>query len=321
MTNSEIQSLPEREFDALTRVAGPLLGVPVAWLVLTDSGKACFKSQVGLNPSDLERGLAFCAQAHESGALLVCEDLSQDARFAQQAWVSDREGPRLRFYAGMPIVEPSGQALGTLAVADVRPRGLTVVQHAALIDLTSLALAALQGRRHAVQLSHLATTDHLTGISNRAQFDLALEVELRHAMRTGESFSVLCMDLDGFKEINDGFGHAAGDEVLCEVSRRLTQQVRLGDVLARFGGNQFGVVMRHGAQDSAQVLARRIVKAVSQPLNLSTGDTVGVGISVGIAAYTDAVASMATMLAQADQALYKAKKQNERRWNMFVGGR
>jgi diguanylate cyclase (GGDEF)-like protein len=206
-------------------------------------------------------------------------------------------------------------------VADTQPRLLTEAQRAALKDLSILAMTTLEARRRARLLSRQAMTDHLTGISNRAPFDLALDVEMRHAMRTGEPFTVLCMDLDGFKEINDGFGHAAGDEVLREVSQRLIQQVRLGDVLARLGGDEFGVVMRHGAQDSAEVLAKRIVSAVSKPITLSSNDTVGVGVSVGIAAYTDAVESVRALLAQADQALYQAKKQNERRWKMFVGGR
>lgn len=312
---------PEREFDVLARLASQLCGASMAWVAFMDEGRLWFKAWHGMDATDRDRDLSLCAHTlgQAGGEPLVSEDLRLDARFEQHPCVIG--DPHLRFYAGASIVDGEGHALGTIAVADTEPHMLTEAQRQALKDLSVMAMTVLEGRQRARQLSHLAKTDHLTGVANRAQFDLALDVEMRHAMRVGEPFTVLCMDLDGFKEIVDGFGHAAGDAVLCEVSRRLNQQVRLGDVLARLGSDEFGVVMRHGAKESAEVLARRIVRAVSQPINLPTGDTVGVGISVGIAAYNDSVESVRSLLAQADQALYDAKKQNERRWKMFVGGR
>ena len=111
----------------------------------------------------------------------------------------------------------------------------------------------------------------------------------------------------------------AGDEVLCEVARRLREQVRLGDVLARIGDDEFGIVMRHGGEESAQGLAPRIVRSVTQPIALSDGDEVGVGVSVGMAGYDDSVESVAKLLSQAEQALFEAKQENRRRWKMFVG--
>lgn len=287
-----LDTAPEPEFDGLARLAAQLCGTPLAWVAFMDEERLWCKASIGLDDTEWPRDLDLCASE-----------------------------PGLRFQASAPIVDVQGHALGMVAVGDTVPHELSKAQQAGLQDLASLVVAMLESRQRARQLSHLAKTDHLTGIANRAQYDLALDVEMRHSMRTGEPFTVLCMDLDGFKEIVQGFGHGAGDEVLCEVTRRLTQQVRLGDVLARLGSDEFGVVMRHGAKDSAEVLARRIVRAVAQPIELNSGDTVGVGISVGIAAYDDSVVSVPSLLAQADQALYDAKKQNERRWKMFVGGR
>ncbi|MBC7702063.1 sensor domain-containing diguanylate cyclase, partial [Aquabacterium sp.] len=313
-----LDTAPEAEFDALARLAAQLAGVPLAWVAFIGEDRLWCKSSLGLDGSEWHQGLSLEDAGGLHGAV-ACQDLKCDLRFEAHAWVAGEPG--LRFYAGAPIVDAGGHALGTIAVADIQPRTFTDGQMSALQDLATLAMAVLDGRQRARQLSHLAKTDHLTGIANRAQFDLALDVEIRHSMRAGEPFAVLCMDLDGFKEIVGGFGHAAGDAVLCEVSRRLNQQVRLGDVLARLGSDEFGVVMRHGAKDSAEVLAKRIVRSVCQPITLPTGDAVGVGISVGIAAYSDEVESVRSLLAQADQALYEAKKQNERRWKMFVGGR
>lgn len=313
-----VDTPPELAFDALARLAAHSLDAPMAHVALMDADRLWLKASVGPQPPQMDRRTALCAHTMvHPEAPMVVPDLHADSRFAHHPLVT--HGPMLRFYAGAPVVDAQGLVLGTVAVMDTRPRQLSLAQRSALLDLATLTMQSLEGRQHALQLAQMAMTDPLTGLSNHAQFKQALDVELSHAMRTGEPFTALCMDLDGFKAVNDGFGHAAGDEVLCEVSRRLRQQVRLGDVLARFGGDEFGVVMRHGAKDSAQVLAKRIVKAVSAPITLSSGDVIGVGISIGMAAYTDAVASVGTLLAHADQALYDAKKQNEKRWKMFVG--
>ena len=228
-------------------------------------------------------------------------------------------GPRLRFYAGAPLVDVSGAVLGTLAVLDTQPREFTAAQQAALLDCAALVMCALRARHQTHQLKHLALSDHLTGLANRAHFERVLEAEFARAVRQDEPFTLLLLDLDGFKAVNDGFGHPAGDETLKEISQRLLTQVRAGDVLARLGGDEFGIVMRDGPTEAAQALARRIVRAVSQPIRLSTGDEVGVGVSVGMAAYANDVMSVRKLVTQADQALYEAKKQNERRWKMFVG--
>ena len=119
------------------------------------------------------------------------------------------------------------------------------------------------------------------------------------------------MDLDGFKSVNDNLGHAAGDEVLREVGHRMMEQIRAEDLLARFGGDEFGLLLRQDGDDAVDALARRIIDTVNEPIKLSTGDTVSVGISIGISKYTNTVNSVKNLLSQADDALYRAK-QNKR---------
>ena len=311
---------PETDFDALTRLAAHALASPIAVIGLMDSDRLWFKSRVGLSAPQLDRQVAFCSHTStQPGQPLIIPDLLADPRFTEHPLVTG--GPGLRFYAGAPLVDVSGAVLGTLAVLDTAPRAFTDQQQSALLDFAGLVMCALRARHQAHQLKHLAMTDHLTGLANRVHFERALEAEFGRAVRQGEPFTLLLLDLDGFKAVNDGFGHAAGDETLKEVSQRLLTQVRAGDVLARLGGDEFGIVMRDGPAESAQALARRIVRAVSQPIKLSSGDEVGVGVSVGMAAYADDVMSVRKLVSQADQALYEAKKQNERRWKMFVGMR
>jgi diguanylate cyclase (GGDEF)-like protein len=302
---------PELEFDALTRLAAHTFQAPIAVVAMMDADRLWFKSKLGLDIPQLDRKVAFCAHAIvRPREPLVIPDLLADARFVDNPLVA--QAPHLRFYAGAPIVDGSGHALGTIAVIDAQPRPFSQSQREALIDLSALVVTALQARRRAMDLQRLAMTDHLTGIGNRARFDKALISELKYSMRTGDVFSLLTMDLDGFKGVNDTHGHQAGDEVLTEVARRLTALVREGDVLARLGGDEFGIVVRNGSRVTTASLAKRIASSVGEPVTLSGGESVTIGVSVGIAEYSDDVAMPATLLARADQELYRAKEQAQR---------
>ncbi|MHB1300079.1 MAG: GGDEF domain-containing protein [Burkholderiales bacterium] len=293
---------PEVDFDALTRVAAHSFDTPVAVVGLMDSDRLWFKSKLGLEVPQLDRRIAFCAHALMlPDQLLVVEDLTRDPCFMDNPLVTGP--PHLRFYAGAPLNDAQGYALGTIAVVDNKPRMFGEMHRDVLHDLATLAMTALESRRRSIQLAQLALTDHLTGLSNRAEFDRALA----RAVQTDSTFFLLLMDLDGFKAINDRFGHAAGDEVLCEVAGRLRGQFRAEDVLSRLGGDEFGAVVSSGK--SAKMLVRRITEAVCAPIALSSGDTLCVGISVGIASCTRAVDSPISLLAQADQALYRRKRE------------
>lgn len=301
---------PEVDFDTLTRIAIQALNAPAAVIGLMDSNRLWFKSQIGLGVPQLDRQIAFCAHAiMRPDEPLIVEDLTKDPRFQSNPLVL--QAPNLRFYAGAPLIDRNGYVLGTIAIVDTLPRQFDDAQRALLCDLSTLVITALEGRHRANILNHLATTDYLTGLANRVQFEKTLNSEISHATRTGESFSIFFMDLDGFKAVNDTLGHSAGDEVLCEVGHRMSTQIRTEDLLARFGGDEFGILLRQSGDDSTETIARRIIDTVSKPITLSTGDTVTVGISIGISKYTNTDDSLATLLSHADDALYIAK-QNKR---------
>ena len=311
---------PALEFDGLTRLTAHALHAPMAVLGLLDNDRLWFKSRVGLPMSEVPLAFSVCHSGHGQGSgPVVVPDLLADARFVHNPWVCGE--PHVRAFAGQPLSNPQGQVIGSLAVLDTRARPFSSEEIQALEDLSRLAESALHSRLLTGQLQQLALSDPLTGLSNRAQFDRGLQAELGHAMRGEDIFALLLLDLDGFKAINDGFGHAAGDEVLCEVARRLCQQLRAGDTLARLGGDEFGLILRQATVAGARALANRIIRRVGEPLTLSSGDVVGVGVSVGIAVYSANIASTRTLLAQADQALYQAKRHNARRWSLFLGGK
>ena len=312
-----LDTAPEVEFDVTTRVAASLFNTPIALVALMDRDRLWFKARHGLDVAQLDREIAFCAHAiARPDELLVINDLQQDARFADNPLVHG--GPGIRFYAGAPLRDPNGLALGTLAVLATEPREFDDHQRALLLDLSVSVMTAIESRHRAQMLKQMATTDSLTGVANRIQFQSALALELRHAQQAEQSVAVLYMDLDGFKGVNDSLGHGAGDAVLREVARRLSAQLRQGETLARMGGDEFALVMRGGVDLRAvEALAERIVEALRRPVILPGGKTVSVGVSVGIALKDARVADVASLIEEADHALYKAKSQVVQRWATF----
>lgn len=307
-----LDSPPDVDFDALARVAAYALDAPVALVGLMDSNRVWFKSRLGLDIPQLDRDVAFCAfAAMQSNEVLVIGDLQQDPRFKDNPLVSDP--PHLRFYAGAPLVDPNGYVLGTVAVVDTQLRTFNEKQRTVLYDLSLLVMTALENRRHSLLLAKMALTDYLTGVANRAQFDRALKSEMAHAKRTGEPFSVFCLDLNGFKDINDRHGHPSGDEVLCEVARRLQKLVRTEDTLSRIGGDEFGMVIRESTESSVRALSKRIRQAMVVPVELSCGDSVEIGVSIGMASYNQKIESPYALLAHADSELYLAKRRNSKK--------
>ena len=156
------------------------------------------------------------------------------------------------------------------------------------------------------QLKHLAFHDSLTGVANRALFDDRLQHAVARANRTQESLAILFLDLDGFKFVNDELGHAAGDTVLVEVAKRLQRCLRATDTLARFGGDEFAILIEgDGAADTIATRSR-IEGVLSEPF-AAGGKTFRIQASIGIAVSSFGGTEAIELLAEADAAMYAAK--------------
>lgn len=312
---AQLEIAPDAELQSAARVAAQIASAPIAFVALFGAAVPSFRACVGIEPRRLDRAFALRAHAGEGESPLTVIDgaaLDADAVLGGLAG-----GARPRLYAGVALRDASGAALATLGVLDPAARELDASQRAGLLDLAEVVRGALLARQRLDALAREATHDALTGLASRKPFEQALQVELHHSMRTGEPFTLLRLSIDGICDIRNGFGNADADGALREVAARVAKRVRLGDVFARLGGNEFAIVMRHGAASAAEVLATRIVGAVREPLTLAGGDAVGVRACIGIAAYTDDVESASALQAQAEQALDAARREHERRWNFF----
>ena len=171
-------------------------------------------------------------------------------------------------------------------------------------------------RRLEAELSHQAFHDSLTGLANRALFADRVSHALDRGVRRRNLFAVLFVDLDDFKTVNDSLGHAAGDELLVEVARRLESCLRPEDTCARLGGDEFAVMIEGIADpDAAVLVARRLLSAIGEPSRL-LGEEVSVAASVGIA-FGSGSQSATEVLRSADLAMYRAKGEGKSRFAVY----
>jgi diguanylate cyclase (GGDEF)-like protein/PAS domain S-box-containing protein len=154
------------------------------------------------------------------------------------------------------------------------------------------------------RLRHIADHDGLTGLYNRRRFEQELDRHIVHGRRYGMDGALLVIDLDRFKQVNDGHGHRAGDRVLAEVAAVLRKRLRESDILARFGGDEFAVLMPHGGAAEAAELANLVVNAVRREVTTPAG---ALDASVGYALFEDATISSSEVLSRADDAMYADK--------------
>ena len=171
-------------------------------------------------------------------------------------------------------------------------------------------------KRAEAKIAHLAHHDALTGLPNRAAFNECFAMTLERARLSGESFALMCLDLDRFKYVNDLFGHAAGDALLCEVARRLEGVIR-GAFLARIGGDEFTlIVTESNLPDAAARLAERIVTALGDTIEIE-GRKLAANACVGVAVYPTDGADGEKLICNADAALYRAKSEGPGSYRFF----
>ncbi|MBM7061343.1 sensor domain-containing diguanylate cyclase [Pseudomonas sp. UL073] len=308
----------EHYLDTLVRLARDMFGVESALIGLVDHDRQWFKARIGLLGDQNERDQTFCAHALLGDGQMLVEDALLDPRFTGNPSVTG--APFIRMYAGQLLYAGDGQPIGTLCVFDPTPRSLDADERRHLRDLGTLAegylqLRALSTRTHTLRQAvdreqRKALLDPLTQLWNRGGLEQFFPFAQRATADAGQQLGVIFADLDHFKQVNDGHGHGAGDQVLWESARRLTAALRPDDLLVRLGGEEFvAVVAVHDATELAAIAERmRQTVAGESMLDGRVQQTISLGSALATTGETQA-----SVLERADRALYRAKQQGRNR--------
>lgn len=177
-----------------------------------------------------------------------------------------------------------------------------------LFDATDIGMAQTQLKEALASLSESNNRDGLTGIYNRRFLEQSLSKEFDRTRRYGGVFSFVLFDLDHFKRVNDTYGHLGGDEVLCEVTKRVTSLLRTSDVFGRYGGEEFGIILPSTGMEGACVFAERIRAAIAAVPVQFKDTPIPVNISAGISLFETGVNNYEQLIGCADLALYASKE-------------
>jgi diguanylate cyclase (GGDEF)-like protein len=307
--------------DAIVAGAGELLGDEVVGLRLVDREDPDYMTLVSIaGLSDEMRSKLRRSRITEGAGgraiiedrLVVVEDYTSDA-----AAMEALAGSALHAAMAAPVHE-NGRPVGSIVVASSRPaRRYTVTEREMLLAFAHHASMALNDAKAVEEMRHLAYHDSLTGLPNRTLFTEHLERALARARRGGSRVTVLFLDLDRFKMVNDSMGHAAGDHLLIAVGERLRQCLRSTDVAARLGGDEFAVLAEDSdGETDADAVAERILDALREPITVN-GRELSVTASVGVAVSGGADGDAQALLRNADLAMYRAKVDGLGRYLVF----
>lgn len=289
---------PEERFDRLTRIAKRMFEVPIALVSLVDENRQWFKSCIGLDASETSRDISFCGHAILGSGVFVIPNAIEDPRFADNPLVLGE--PNIRFYAGCPL-SLNGHKLGTLCIIDQRPRRFEKEDIEALKDLASMAereLAAVQ----------LATLDELTNILNRRGFMGLAQHSLNLCNRQKIPATLIFLDLDKFKPINDKFGHAEGDRALTTLASQMKSSFRDSDLYARLGGDEFVVLLTNTSKQQAEEIIRRFSHSLKK-YNKEANRGYDVTFSYGIVEFNpEKRPTIDELLANGDSLMYEVKR-------------
>jgi len=246
---------PEERFDRVTRMAKRLFDVPIALVSLIDENRQWFKSCMGLDVNETERRISFCGHAIVENGTFVIENALEDERFFDNPLVTGE--PNIRFYAGQPLRTLSGQGLGTLCIIDKKPRNFDSEDYLILSDLARMV-------EREIMAVHLSINDELTRISNRRGFLTLTKYSLDVCKRQLFPATLIYLDLDDFKAVNDTYGHNEGDRALKLFANQMRESFRTCDIFARVGGDEFVLLLTNSDPSEAANIIEKFKLAIER---------------------------------------------------------
>ncbi len=233
--------------------------------------------------------------------------ISRETPYVSESARHYLEDHDVRSWVGVPLVVRD-RVVGILTIDSLQGARYDDSMASIVVTFAEQAATAVENARLFEEAERRATTDPLTNALNRGQLFMIGEQMLRRAHRNRESISVLLVDVDHFKRVNDTYGHAAGDRVLIQVVRAMQGCLRASDILGRYGGEEFGIVLPEADAEGAELVAARLLAAISSLTISSESGPIRVTVSIGSASIVPETASeLSKLFARADAALYRAK--------------
>ena len=294
-----IGHLGDPDLDAVVATLRLASQSPIAVVNIVNADLQTYAAEVGVGATctSVPDAFSFCAEVVNTGRALTVSDATKHTVYSQNPLVL---AGAVGAYAGVPLVD-HGVVLGSVAIFDDQAR---------VFSPEVLEILRLQGQLagSVLALRRSARMDSLTGLPNRALYLDRLTGALARLERNGGLVCVIYLDIDGFKIINDTYGHDGGDEILVELGRRLRRVLRPTDTLGRFGGDEFVILCEDfSSMSAAEDLVARMVGATSELWEIR-GQSIPVHVSFGIAVTDSSRAEASGLLNDADAAMYVAKK-------------
>ncbi|WP_420591300.1 diguanylate cyclase [Bacterioplanoides sp.] len=297
-----LDTQPEERFERITRLAKRLFNTPFAAVTLIDQDRQWFKSIQGIDIQETTRDISFCGHTILSQEAFIVNDAAADPRFADNPLVAGP--PFVRFYAGFPITLPGGHRIGTLCILDQQARSFSADDIASLQDLAHIVQTEIASQQAAI-------IDDLTQIFNRRGFSLLGDKALANAQRYQWACSLVYFDLNKFKNINDQFGHAVGDEVLTNFCTLLNNNMRGSDIFARIGGDEFVALLLNTDKTQAKNKVKRIREVVAE-YNQYNPEDVAIHFSSGVVEFTTGKHEhLSDLMAEGDRLMYQCKQNQD----------
>jgi diguanylate cyclase (GGDEF)-like protein len=318
LTLNLINAPIEKRFERITRLAKKIYNVKIAGINFLDEQYVWVKSIQGLDTYETSSDVTFCRYTVLRDRILTIPDALKDPRFSNNPYVINE--PYIRFYAGYPLKIGSNKIVGTFCIVDTAPRTFSLEERSYFKDLGELVENEINNttRSHIQQqmlqelntVKRNALTDTLTKLWNRRALNTFLEHLLSTSQKKKNLFGFAILDIDNFKQINDKFGHLRGDQALKIVAKCMLQSIREEDVVGRWGGEEFVIMVESDNKDHIKNIAERVRTSISrEKIEITPDNFIYLTVTIGLVIIENKAINIADkVLALADTALYEGKK-------------